>query len=321
MNVEDLVRAVVSGAVDDYLQQGDSPAGTAFETVEAESTGSTAAPAFGGYTVPAEASGRHVHLSPEDVEKLFGPGYELTPKRPLSQPGQYLSEERVALIGPKGTFRNVAVLGPPRGHTQVEVSASDARTLGLHPPVSLSGNLSGAADMLIASKDAFLMAEQSLIIAQNHVHLSPEAAAEAGVSDGDRVDVCMNTARPLTFHNVVVRSGPAHAPALHIDFDEANACGYETGDTATILGGTRAECAPEPEPAFSAVPAEPEDLAEPGTSVAPGDVVLSVTFLSEVKVRDALALGATAVVVPEHCVVSPLAKDLLHKHNVTLKTL
>lgn len=321
MKLEEMVRAAVSGAVDDYWNSAVSNAGFAEGSA---GTGSTAAP----YYVPAEASGRHVHLSPEDVERLFGPGYELTPKRPLSQPGQYLSEERVTLIGPKGTFPNVAILGPPRGHTQVEISATDARALGLHPPVALSGDLSEAGDMLIASKDAFLMAEGSLIIAKNHLHMSPSEAAEAGLRDGDLVDIRMLTSRPLTFENVVVRSGPGHSLALHIDFDEANACGFETGCQGVIVGrrGSTASVGDGRVAANSYAPPAPQDAAPaPPTqgpvALGPGDVVLSTTFLSEVQVRDAIASGATAVVVGEKTVVSPLANDLLHKHGLTLKRL
>ena len=311
MKLEDMVRTVVSGAVDEYLSTQSDPV---------PGTGSTAAL----MSIPAEASGRHVHLSPDDVEKLFGPGYQLTPKRPLSQPGQYLSEERVTLIGPKGTFKNVAILGPPRGHTQVEVSKTDARELGLNPPVALSGDLSHAADMLIASKDAFLMAEQSLIVAQVHIHMSPEEAAAAGLKDGDRVDVRLETERPLTFNNVVIRSGPGHALALHMDFDEANACGYVNGDKATILR----KCEPfEAAPAPAAAPAEPVPsvrVFEPAPAeedLGPGDVVLSTTFLTENQVRDALARNAKAVVVGPKTVVSPLAGDLLRKHGIALKRL
>lgn len=308
MKLEEMVRTIVSGAVDDYWNSLSETEG--FDVPNPAV--STAAPCY----VPAEASGRHVHLSPEDVEKLFGPGYQLTPKRPLSQPGQYLSEERVTLIGPKGTFRDVAVLGPPRGHTQVEVSATDARTLGLNPPVALSGDLSSAGDMLIASKDAFLMAEGSLIIAKNHLHMSPEEAAEAGLHDGDLVDIRMLTSRPLTFHDVVVRSGSGHKLAFHIDFDEANACGFESGCKGVIVGRTGGDV-----PVIVDTPAALPETSEPSTSVAPGDVMISTGFLTEVQVRDAIAAGAKAVVVGERTVVSPLAGDLLRKHGVVLKKL
>lgn len=297
MKLEEMVRNIVSGAVDNYLSEASGPVC---------GTGSTAALC----KVPAEASGRHVHLSQEDVERLFGAGYELTPKRPLSQPGQFLSEERVTLIGPKDTFRNVAVLGPARRHTQVEISATDARELGLHPPVALSGDLSRAGDMLIASKDAFLMAEQSLIIAKNHVHMSAEEAAAVGLRDGDRVDVYMCTSRPVTFHDVVVRSGPGHKLALHIDFDEANACGWEPGSEAVLYGS----CGESACPAAETCPPEAETAL-----TGPGDVLVSTGFLTELQVKDALASGATAIVVSEKTVVSPLANDLMHRNHVELK--
>lgn len=305
MNLENLVRGIVSDAVTEYLPAKSDLVSTAI--------GSTAASGSGVlFEVPAEASGRHVHLSPEDVEKLFGPGHTLTPKRPLSQPNQFLAEERVTLIGPNGTFKNVAVLGPPRGHTQVEVSASDARTLGLQPPVALSGDLSQAGDMLIASKDAFLMAEQSLIIARNHIHMSPEEALAAGVADGDLVDVRMCTDRPVTFNDVVIRSGPAHKLALHIDFDEANACGFQKGCKALIIGKKCCGSTPIPEPRL---PQEPFTEGE----ISPGDVVISTRFLSETQVKEAIAAGASSVMVSEKTIVSPLAQDLLSKRGVQLK--
>lgn len=305
MNLENLVRGIVSDAVTEYLPGESDLVSTAI--------GSTAASGSGVlFEVPAEASGRHVHLSPEDVEKLFGLGHTLTPKRPLSQPNQFLAEERVTLIGPNGTFKNVAVLGPPRGHTQVEVSASDARTLGLQPPVALSGDLSQAGDMLIASKDAFLMAEQSLIIARNHIHMSPEEALAAGVADGDLVDVRMCTDRPVTFNDVVIRSGPAHKLALHIDFDEANACGFQKGCKALIIGKKCCGSAPIPEPRL---PQEPFTEGE----ISPGDVVISTRFLSETQVKEAIAAGASSVMVSEKTIVSPLAQDLLSKRGVQLK--
>lgn len=305
MNLENLVRGIVSDAVTEYLPAKSDLVSTAIGSTAASSSGVL-------FEVPAEASGRHVHLSPEDVEKLFGPGHTLTPKRPLSQPNQFLAEERVTLIGPNGTFKNVAVLGPPRGHTQVEVSASDARTLGLQPPVALSGDLSQAGDMLIASKDAFLMAEQSLIIARNHIHMSPEEALAAGVADGDLVDVRMCTDRPVTFNDVVIRSGPAHKLALHIDFDEANACGFQKGCKALIIGKKCCGSTPIPEPRL---PQEPFTEGE----ISPGDVVISTRFLSETQVKEAIAAGASSVMVSEKTIVSPLAQDLLSKRGVQLK--
>lgn len=295
-----MVRNIVSSAVDGYLNK---------ECASGASASQAFAPLF---EVPAEASGRHVHLSVADVENLFGAGNTLTPKRPLSQPDQYLAEERVTLIGPKGTLQNVAVLGPPRGHTQVEISTNDARELGLDPPVALSGDLSNAADMLIASKEAFLMAEKSLIIARNHLHMSPEEAAAANLRDGDLVDIRMDTERPLTFNDVVVRSGSAHKLALHIDFDEANACGFKKGCKAFIVGrscGAPAVCCPQKK-------ADSRPEFEKASSKR--EYRFSGKFFSEITAREAAAAGAQTVVVEPGTVISPLAKDILNGKKITV---
>lgn len=298
MELEQIVRGVVASAIDGYMNNAVSGC-----------TPQASAPFF---EVTAEASGRHVHLSPEDVERLFGAGHTLTPKRDLSQPGQYLAEERVSLIGPKCTLQNVAVLGPPRGHTQVEISTNDARELGLNPPIALSGDLSHAADMLIASKEAFLMAEKSLIIARNHLHMAPDEAAAAGVKDGDLVDIRMQTDRPLTFNDVVVRAGEAHKMALHIDFDEANACGFKNGCKAFIVGRSCAPCASAvftPAPKDAAVPCEKKSTAE---------YRFNGRFFSEVKAREVIASGAEVLSVEPGTVISPLAKDLLNSRQIKI---
>jgi len=174
-------------------------------------------------TVPVEVSARHVHLCAADVEALFGPGHRLTRKRDLSQGGEFLSEERVTLRGPKGEMQNVAVLGPERSATQVELSGSDARALGIQAPLRLSGDLQGAADCAILSGRAELSARGSAIIARNHLHLTPADAAEMGLRDGQTVEVRVEGERPVTFSKVAVRVNPQARKFMHIDFDEANA--------------------------------------------------------------------------------------------------
>ncbi|MBR2592543.1 MAG: phosphate propanoyltransferase [Oscillospiraceae bacterium] len=173
--------------------------------------------------VPIEVSARHVHLCKADVEKLFGPGHKLTHKRDLSQTGEFLSEERVTLRGPKGEMKNVAVLGPERSATQVELSLSDARTLGVEIPLRLSGDLSGAADVTIISPSCELNARACAIAALSHIHLTPEDAQEMGLKDKQLVSVEVDGDRPVTFRNVVVRVKPSFRKFMHIDFDEANA--------------------------------------------------------------------------------------------------
>lgn len=174
--------------------------------------------------IPIESSARHVHLTKEAVEALFGKDAVLTKKRDLSQPGEFLSEQRVKLVTSKGEIANVAVLGPERKAVQVELSMTDCRSLGIKAPVNLSGDLSGAGDVYLFSENAVYNAKQSVIVAQNHVHMTPDDAEYYGVKDSQSVKVTVNTARPVTFDNVIIRVSPKFSLAMHIDFDEANAC-------------------------------------------------------------------------------------------------
>lgn len=192
------------------------------------------APKACGEPVPVEISARHVHLTQEAVEKLFGNGYQLTKKRELSQPGEFLSGERVKLVTKNGQIENVAVLGPVRSQVQVELSQTDSRTLGIRLPVCLSGDLEGGADMLLVGPAGILEARECAIIAQAHVHMTLEDARKYGVRDGEIVSIRLETERPLTLDGVIVRARPASQLAVHIDFDEANAA-LVTAQTKGIL--------------------------------------------------------------------------------------
>ena len=183
--------------------------------------------------VPMEASGRHVHLTKEQAVTLFGHG--LTPERPLSQPGQYLSRERVTVIGPKGEFRNVAVLGPERREAQVEISLTDGKTLGLQPPIRLSGDVKSSPGCTLAGPGGQVKLTQGVIAAQRHIHLTPEDGRRFGVADKQVVRLQTFTNRPVVFDDVVVRISPDFSAALHLDYDEANACGFRKGDLGRIL--------------------------------------------------------------------------------------
>ena len=174
--------------------------------------------------IPIESSARHVHLTKEAVEALFGKGMTLTKKRDLSQPGEFLSEQRLKLVTAKGEIANVAVLGPERKAVQVELSMTDCRSLGIKAPVNLSGDLTGAGDVYLVSENAVYNASKSVIVAQNHIHMTPSDAEYYGVKDSQSVRVTVNTARPVIFDNVVIRVSEKFALAMHIDFDEANAC-------------------------------------------------------------------------------------------------
>lgn len=183
--------------------------------------------------VELEASGRHVHVTAQQALELFG--HSLTPKRPLSQPGQFLAEQRVTVVGPKGEFRDVAVLGPERKHAQVEISLTDGRTLGIQPPIRLSGDIQGSPGAVLVGSRGRVTLEQGVIAAQRHIHLTPEAAAHFGVTDRQRVKLQALTERPVIFQDVIVRVSPDFAPYAHLDYDEANACGFQKGDLGRIL--------------------------------------------------------------------------------------
>lgn len=183
--------------------------------------------------IELEASARHVHLNAQAAQTLFGHG--LTPQRPLSQPGQYLAQERVTVIGPKGEFRNVAVLGPERKEGQVEISLTDGRSLGIDAPVRLSGDVKGSPGAVLVGSRGRVTLEQGVIAAKRHIHLTPEAAQGFGVRDKQIVKLRTLTGRPVTFEDVVVRVSPDFAPYAHLDYDEANACGFRKGDLGRIL--------------------------------------------------------------------------------------
>ena len=171
--------------------------------------------------VPLEASGRHVHMTEDQARTLFGHG--LTPERELSQPGQYVCKERVHVMGPKGEFRNVAVLGPSRKEAQVEISLTDGRTLGIHPPVRLSGDVQDTPGCTLVGPEGTVEIPRGVICAKRHIHLTPEEGRRFSVADKQVVRLQTFTDRPTIFEDVAVRISPDFAGAVHLDYDEANA--------------------------------------------------------------------------------------------------
>ena len=188
---------------------------------------------MGRIFVPMEASGRHVHLTKEQAMTLFGHG--LTPKKPLSQPGQFAANERLTIRGPKGEFHNVAVLGPERKAAQVEISLTDGRTLGITPPIRPSGDISGTPGITLIGPQGTVELNQGVLAAQRHIHLSPEEGRRFSVTDGQIVKLQTFTSRPVIFEDVQVRIHPDFRGAVHLDYDEANACGFVPGDLGRIL--------------------------------------------------------------------------------------
>lgn len=183
-----------------------------------------------------ETSARHVHVSREDLDTLFGEGYELTPKKNLSQPGQFACEERVAVVGAKGQFPAVSILGPVRASSQVEVSASDARSIGVVAPVRESGDIAGSGSCKLVGPKGEVELKEGVIVAKRHIHLTPDVAAEFGVEDKEIVGVKVESdGRSLIFGDVVCRVHPNFAPAMHIDTDESNAAFATPGMMGEIV--------------------------------------------------------------------------------------
>ena len=188
---------------------------------------------LGNIFVELEASGRHVHVTKEQAQILFG--HSLTEKRPLSQPGQFLANERVTVLGPKGRFEHVAVLGPERKEAQVEISLTDGKVLGITPPVRLSGHTEMTPGATLLGPMGQVTLKRGVIAAQRHIHMTPQDAQKFGVADKQVVSLQVYTDRPVTFGDTVVRVSPDFSTFVHLDYDEANACGFRPGDLGRIL--------------------------------------------------------------------------------------
>lgn len=179
--------------------------------------------------IMVETSARHVHMNQQDLDFLFGKDYKLNSKKQLSQPGQYASQERVTLLGPKGQIPNVIILGPCRGATQVEISLTDARTLGVDAPVRESGHVAQSSPIKLLGPLGELNLPQGCLAAKRHVHLDEETAKSCGIKNGQIVKVaCGANGRRLIFDDVVARVSGDFAPSMHIDTDESNAAGGPT---------------------------------------------------------------------------------------------
>lgn len=183
--------------------------------------------------IEIEASGRHVHVTREQAEALFG--HPLTPKRPLSQPMQFLANERVTVTGPNGKLENVAVLGPERKEGQVEISLTDCKVLGINALVRPSGHIDGTPAVTIEGEKGTVRMMQGVIVAKRHIHMTPEDARKMGVRDNENVRFQTFTSRPLIFDDVLIRVSDDFATYMHIDYDEANACGFTKGDVGRIV--------------------------------------------------------------------------------------
>ncbi len=186
--------------------------------------------------VLVETSARHIHVSRKDLDILFGEGYELTPKKDLSQPGQFACEERVDVVGPKKTLPGVSILGPTRPDTQVELSLTDARSIGVAAPIRESGDIAGSGACKLVGPKGEVEITEGVIAAKRHIHMTPADAEEFGLKDKDEVSVQIdNNGRGIIFGEVVVRVSPSYALAMHIDTDEANAGCVAPGTMGTVI--------------------------------------------------------------------------------------
>lgn len=186
-------------------------------------------------TVPVGVSARHIHLTQEHIEALFGEGYQLTEFKPLSQPGQFAANETVAVIGPKGQFDKVRILGPARKASQVEISRTDSFAIGVKAPVRESGKIEGTPGVKVKGPKGEVELEQGVIVAARHIHFHTLDAANWGIADQQLLKVRVGGERGVVFENVIARVSDSFALDMHIDTDEGNAAGVNTGDTAEII--------------------------------------------------------------------------------------
>ena len=189
---------------------------------------------FEEFKIPIGVSNRHVHVSREDLDTLFGKGYELTKKSDLGQPGQYACNETVTVRGPKGEFKNVRILGPVRKESQVEISLTDSFQLGVKAPVKESGQLDGTPGITLVGPNGSVEMPRGTIVALRHIHMTPEQAAKMGLKDKDIVEVETFGERAGVLGNVLVRVSDKFALEMHVDIDEANACSLKNKDYVVI---------------------------------------------------------------------------------------
>ncbi|MGE7986850.1 phosphate propanoyltransferase [Lysinibacillus fusiformis] len=255
--------------------------------------------------IPIGVSARHVHLAQAEVEQLFGQNYQLTPKFELSQPGQFAAEETVVIAGPKGSIERVRILGPARSLSQVEVSWTDAMKLGIKPPLRISGDIQGSSPVTLIGPKGSVVLNEGLIIAQAHIHMSPEDSAKFNVVDGQSVQIKVEGIRPIILSNVVIRVSERYRLEMHIDTDEANAGLIQQGTVAEIVQHQVNE-QPIPVKEQSPVVVKVEK---------PAVYHYDKKLLSQLEV---LEIEAQEIVVPKKTIVTALAYDKLRELNKTL---
>lgn len=283
--------------------------------------------------VPVSSSGRHVHLSQADVDRLFGAGYQLTKLRDLQQPGQFAANERVTLEAGKSSL-TLRVVGPARRETQVELSVTDCVKLGVQPVVRMSGDTLGTPGCALVNGDRRIEIDHGVIVAARHLHMSPEEAQGYSLKDGDVVALEVEGPRAAVLENVVVRSGAAHSLEAHIDTDELNACGLTDGQLCRILTAPRErapEAKPTPAPPVRTNVAQSEatalktyvSKAAPAGNPPAAKTTLDITgekrrLITEEDVLRAARDGIKRIRFAKDAIVTPLARDSASAKGVEL---
>lgn len=254
--------------------------------------------------IPIAASARHAHLSVEHLDALFGPGYELTKKADLSQPGQFAANEVVLIVGPKGSIERVRILGPARGATQVEVSKTDSIKLGLEPPLRESGKINGSSPVTIVGPKGSIHLMEGLIVAQCHIHMNPKDAAYYGVEHGEWVQVKTHGQRPMTFEKVLIRVSERFKLEMHIDTDEANAAFLSAKDTGTLIQLSHVKNVEQK-----------SELSELQISSHGKSMFFEGKLLTE---RDVLVADVDTMLISRRTIITPLANDKARTKGITI---
>lgn len=254
-------------------------------------------------SLPIAISARHVHLSEQHVEQLFGKGYQLTKRADLSQPNQFAAEETVHIAGPKGSFSRVRVLGPARKLTQVEVSQTDAVTLGVTVPLRESGDISGSAPITLIGPIGSVHLNEGLIVAQAHIHMSPQDAKVYGVNDQEFVEVMIDSARPIKLQNVKIRISDRYRLEMHIDTDEANAAFLQKKGSGKLIKAGEV-----------VFPGKKEDT-KPLVPLDNDRIMYTKKLLTK---EDLEGIAGEFVDLPKGTIVTDLAKDFARERGISL---